>query len=930
MKILLSLPPNLVNSFHEITGLSKDEYFCTSDPIGHRIGSGGGSTWLLEKYCRDAACRVSTVEKKILIHAGGESRRLPSYSTSGKILTPIPVFRWARGQKISQDLLSLQLPLYKKIMEKTPDDVNTLIASGDVFIRAEEQLRDIPEADVICYGVWVNSSIARNHGVFAMRRDNPTELDKMLQKPTLEQIDELVKTHVYMMDIGLWLLSDKAVEMLAKRSKDENGNIKYYDLYSDFGRCLGNNPELEDAELNKLTVKIMPLDGGEFYHYGTSRELVSSTLAVQNLVNDQNKIFHHKVKPHPAIFTQNCITEIQFTPENSDVWIENSHVGKGWNITRQNIITGVPENNWNVTLNPGDCLDIVPIGENSYVARPYDFNAPFKFVNTNEGDDPFKTAAFPVFNDVAEMGKYLKIVFENNKNIKLDSIDNDSLPKAHSPKLIARSSQLSAEEILNKANLKRLFAQREAFLKKDLLLLEKNHNKSVFYNVDLDDIASKYVKYGIETPAELTENEDVIKRIHNSSLRARINQNKGLDFKADESKAFALLQEGLTASAYNDLQMPRCDVYSDQIVWSRSPVRIDLAGGWTDTPPYCLLEGGSVVNIAIELNGQQPIQVYVKPTQESHIILRSIDLGAREDVCTFEEIMDFKKVGSPFSIPKAALALAGFAPRFCQKKYDTLEQQLKEFGCGMEITLLSAIPAGSGLGTSSVLSSTVLAAISDFCNLGWDKTAICNKTLILEQLLTTGGGWQDQYGGVFNGVKLLETKTGFEQTPIIKWLPDYLFTKPEYKPCHLLYYTGITRTAKNILSEIVRKMFLNETEHLALLADMKHHASEMFDIIQRNDYQSYGKMVAKTWEQNKRLDSGTNPAEVEEILKKIDDFCLGYKLPGAGGGGFIYMVAKDDLAATQIKKILTENPTNNKARFVEMSLSETGLQTTRS
>lgn len=910
MRILLSLPPNLVNSFHEITGLTKEEYFCTSDPTGHRIGSGGGSTWLLEKFHSDG--------KKILIHAGGESRRLPSYSTSGKILTPIPVFRWGRGQKISQDLLSLQLPLYKKIMEKTPATVNTLIASGDVFIRTDGQPQEVPEADVICYGVWVDPSIAKNHGVFAMRRDNPTELDKMLQKPTLEQIDELVKTHVYMMDIGLWLLSDRAVAMLAKRSKDENGNIRYYDLYSDFGRCLGKNPELKDHELNTLTVKIMLFDGGEFYHYGTSRELVSSTLAVQNLVNDQNKIYHHKVKPHPAIFTQNCVTEMQFTSENSDIWIENSCVSKGWKISNKNIITGVPENQWDVTLNPGDCLDIIPIGERSFAVRPYDFNEPFKYVNVAEGIDPFKAAAFPVFDDTAEIGEYVKSVFD---------IEN---PKLHSSLLKLHTEYISAEEILNKANLKRLFAQREAFMRKNLPVLERNHGRSVFYSLDLDDVASKYVRFGIGSPAELTENEDVMKRIHNSSLRARINQHKGVDFKAEESKAFGLLQEGLTASARCDLQMPRCDVYSDQIVWSRSPVRIDLAGGWTDTPPYCLMEGGSVVNIAIELNGQQPIQVYVKPSDEFHIVLRSIDLGAREDVTTFDELGDFKKVGSPFSIPKAALALAGFMPCFCQKKYKTLEQQLRDFGCGMEITLLSAIPAGSGLGTSSVLSSTVLAAISDFCKLGWDKTVICNKTLILEQLLTTGGGWQDQYGGVFHGVKLLETKPGFEQTPVVKWLPDYIFTKPEYKPCHLLYYTGITRTAKNILSEIVRKMFLNETEHLALLADMKHHAEETFNIIQCNDYQCYGKMIAKTWEQNKHLDSGTNPPAVEEILKKIDDYCLGYKLPGAGGGGFIYMVAKDDVAAAQIKKVLTENPANNKARFVEMSLSETGLQTTRS
>ena len=89
-------------------------------------------------------------------------------------------------------------------------------------------------------------------------------------------------------------------------------------------------------------------------------------------------------------------------------------------------------------------------------------------------------------------------------------------------------------------------------------------------------------------------------------------------------------------------------------------------------------------------------------------------------------------------------------------------------------------------------------------------------------------------------------------------------------------------------------------------------------------------MIQTTWNQNKRLDSGTNPDSVEEILRKIDDYCLGYKLPGAGGGGFIYMIAKDDTAAAQIKKILTQNPPNNKARFVEMSISKTGLQTTRS
>lgn len=903
MKTLLSLPPNLVDSFHDITGLPRDRFLCTSDPIGHRIGSGGGTTWLLEQ------CRCEG--KKIIIHAGGESRRLPSYSTSGKILTPIPVFRWKKGQSISQNLLSLQLPLYESIMEKAPHNVNTLIASGDVFIRTDEQLQDVPEADVICYGVWVDSSIARNHGVFASRRDNTNELDFMLQKPSLERISELSKTHVYMMDIGLWLLSDRAIEVLKRHSKDEDGNLRYYDLYSDFGRALGKNPEIIDEEINSLTVKIIQLEGGEFYHYGTSRELLSSTLSVQNIVNDQNKIFHYKVKPHPAIFTQNCLTEITFTSNNSDVWIENSHVNKRWTISSRNIITGVPRNDWALSLKPGDCIDIIPIGEDKYVARPYDFHDSFKYVKVKEGD-PFKANVFPITDDIGLLGEIVDDML-NGRVSAHDGIE-----------------YISAEDILGKANLRRLFAQRESYMRENLPMMERNHEKSVFYNLNLDDIAEKYTRFGIEEPGRLPDDEDIIKRIHNSSLRARIKQYRGVDFVADEAEAFRLLQEGLTSAALHDLQMPRCDVYSDQIVWSRSPVRIDLGGGWTDTPPYCLMEGGAVVNIAIELNGQQPIQVYIKPTKETHIVLRSIDLGAMEVLHTFDDIRDFKKVGSPFSIPKAALALSGFVPQFCRERYGSLEQQLRAFGGGMEITLLSAIPAGSGLGTSSVLSATVLAAISDFCHLGWDKTTICNKTLILEQLLTTGGGWQDQYGGICHGLKLLETKAGFDQTPLIRWLPDTIFTSDEHHKCHLLYYTGITRTAKNILSEIVRKMFLNATEHLALLDEMKAHAHTLFDTIQQNDFQAYGKMIQTTWNQNKRLDSGTNPDSVEEILRKIDDYCLGYKLPGAGGGGFIYMIAKDDTAAAQIKKILTQNPPNNKARFVEMSISKTGLQTTRS
>jgi len=176
----------------------------------------------------------------------------------------------------------------------------------------------------------------------------------------------------------------------------------------------------------------------------------------------------------------------------------------------------------------------------------------------------------------------------------------------------------------------------------------------------------------------------------------------------------------------------------------------------------------------------------------------------------------------------------------------------------------------------------------------------------------------------------LQTIRGFDQNPQVRWLPDALYTQPEYAQCHLLYYTGITRTAKQILAEIVRRMFLNDHYQLALLRLMKEHTLQMYDAIQRHDFRQMGRLIGRTWQQNQTLDSGTNPADVQALTTLVDDLCLGYKLPGAGGGGYLYMVAKDPEAAARIKTILNDNRRSANARFVDMTLSKTGLQISRS
>ena len=912
MKKLLSLPPNLVGWFHDITGYPKSEWFCTNDPIDHKLGSGGGTTWLLTQAYENEMAHSDannqktfdewlSSEKRLLLHAGGQSRRLPAYAPSGKVLTPIPVFRWERGQRLSQDLLSLQIPLYKKIMDAAPSSLHTMIVSGDVLIRTTQPLQPIPEADVVCYGLWLGPEIAKNHGVFVSSCDTPSVLKCMLQKPSPATRGTIQKDHYYLTDIGIWLLSDKAVKVLMSHKGE-------YDLYSEFGGAMGTEPTLNDEAVKELKVAILPLSGGEFYHFGTSHELLSSTLAIQNLVNDQRLIMHHSRKPHPCIFIQNSITKKAVDSSNEEVWIENSYISEGWSISQKNIITGVPKNNWNITLAPGQCIDIVPMGETQYVVRPYGFNDRFA------GEEQ-QRPQFPIVDNIDEAGLVLRYMLNQ---------ETEGEDKGKGKAIFEKAQKISAEQISATANLRRLFEQRREFRKHNWSALADNYEHSVFYQLDLNDAAKEFKANGIAMPKPLPDSAPLLTRM------------KDAMFRGDNDKAFGLLREGIVkTSNANGINMPTLSsmsnkVATDQIVWGRSPVRIDIAGGWTDTPPFCLMEGGSVVNLAIELNGQQPIQTYVKPCREHHVVLKSIDLGASEIVETYEQLADFKRVGSPFSIPKAALALAGFLPQYSQEKYPDLKSQLMAFGCGIEITLLSAIPAGSGLGTSSVLAATVLGTINDFLSLGWDKNEICHKTLVLEQLLTTGGGWQDQFGGVLQGVKLLQTCKGFEQQPIVHWLPTDLYTQPEYQACHLLYYTGITRTAKTILAEIVQKMFLNDHDQVALLREMKAHSLQMYEAIQRNDFQEMGKLVGKTWLQNQAIDAGTNPMEVKKLTDLIDDLCLGYKLPGAGGGGYLYMVAKDPEAAARIKVILNANRPNGNARFVGMSLSKTGLQVSRS
>ena len=955
--LLLSLPPNMCEHLADCDPAVANRAFSTFDPPGRQLGSGGGTAYVLEQAWRNSGealfSQWLSTSGKLVIHGGGESRRLPPYAAPGKLFIPMPVFRWSVGQRLDQTLLDLAEPTLQRLAEVAPSNSRVMVASGDVLVRLEGELPPIPEADVVFFGLWAKPEEAQDFGVMFCDRHEPEKLVTFLQKPSPDTIREKSRDHAFLIDIGIWLLSERAVDCLMKKSgwnADKQafaqGVPDTYDLYGKWAFSLGSEPVESNPAVGALSTAVVPLSNAGFYHFGTCGDMLDSLYELQNLEADQTKLGAVPTLAQPRQFIQNAVFEAPLRrEENHSLWVENSHIPAAWKIAAENILTGVPENDWALELENGVCLDFVPVDEQRCL-RVYGYsdafrgavgNAETRWINRpfsqwlekrgitleEAGIDPQtdvqQAALFPMLGEMDPA--FVKWMFaadpETSSNWK---------------KRWLESERISARQLGQQANLRWIHEQRSTLRQLALPVMAKHAERSVFYKLDLDAMAGFYAESPFELPPalETARLRNPLVALHDRMFRAAVRRRRGDDsWLAREKEAFQILRDLVVDRYKQEPVEPACTLLDDQIVWGRCPVRLDFAGGWSDTPPFCMEHGGSVLNIAVELNGQPPIQVFARRTREYKLVIRSIDLGLVEQLKTYEDVRAYDKLGSGFTLARAAFALAGFHPDFNGGVFQTLEEQLKAMGGGVEISMLAAIPKGSGLGTSSILAATILGVLSDFSGLKWGKIEITQRTLALEQMLTSGGGWQDQVGGVFPGIKLVQTVPGLEQVPVVRWLPGRFFQGPE-KPRMLLYYTGITRIAHDILGEIVRGIFLNAQIRLETVHSIAQASGFCHDAIQRDDFDAFAEAVRRSWRLNQQLDSGTNPPEVQKILDMAVDDLAAAKLIGAGGGGYLFMIASDVDAALRIRKRFEDNPPNEGARFVDFALSETGLQVTRS
>jgi fucokinase len=353
--------------------------------------------------------------------------------------------------------------------------------------------------------------------------------------------------------------------------------------------------------------------------------------------------------------------------------------------------------------------------------------------------------------------------------------------------------------------------------------------------------------------------------------------------------------------------VPKSDA-AGEMQWTRDrvevsgPPRIDLGGGWSDTPPFCLDWGGTVLNIAVDLNGEYPIRTAVSRLTEPLIRCISEETGESAEWRTADELMEPPRPGSALTIPRTALQMSGLL-----KPGESLERALARCGGGLEIRTGVRLPLGSGLGTSSILAATVMQALGEIRGREISATQLSDEVMRLEQIMTTGGGWQDQAGGIFPAAKLLSTGPGLRQKIRVQPVAWSAQRQAEFAERLVLCYTGIRRMAKNLLKQVVTSYLAREVATVQVLHSIKTLAMEMAYAMGEGEWEYLGQLLDRHWELNKVLDPNTTNAPINRLLDEVRPYVHGVKLAGAGGGGFMILLARDADAAARLKKILGPN-----------------------
>lgn len=310
-----------------------------------------------------------------------------------------------------------------------------------------------------------------------------------------------------------------------------------------------------------------------------------------------------------------------------------------------------------------------------------------------------------------------------------------------------------------------------------------------------------------------------------------------------------------------------------RIYKAKAPMRIGFFGGGTDISPYAEEHGGKVLNCTID----KYVRCMLRSNGEDGITIRSLDLEevSRNLTGHWE---------GRLALPQAVLDAMPAAR-------------------GVEVTMFSDVPPGSGLGSSSALVVSMLKLICAAYSIPTDPHTLAELAYRIERVdLGIPGGRQDQYSAAFGGMCLYHFS---RERVIVEPVLNDPTALLELESCLLLGYIGDRRLmSHHLVEDQVRRLVEGDT--LRYHDETKAFVDEAVKLLRSLRIADFGRLLHDAWEVKKAFSPYIAPPMVDDIYTLARKHgAWGGKITGAGGGGFMVFACPFDRRLA-LERILDE------------------------
>ncbi len=910
------------------------------DPDGKRVGSGGATLNVIRYIAEQTGASSDSVFEGLrilVIHSGGDSKRVPQYSALGKLFSPVPhELPNGRASTLFDEFMIAMASVPSRIRE------GMLLLSGDVLLLFNPLLIDYSGEGAAAISFKEHVETGKNHGVFLSGTDG--NVAQFLHKQTVETLKAkgaVNEQECVDIDTGAVIFSAQMLNSLYGLIS-ENGQFSktLYDsyvndtvrlsLYGDFFFPLASDSTLEAFYLEKpegefcqeltqartkvwealrpFRMKLLRLAPTKFIHFGTTREIMHlmsedieqySYLGWSKCANSSieagQAAGYNSVLSSGATCGKDCYLEVSLVHQGATIGdnVLLSYVDiHDETIPSDVVLHGLKQKDGKFVVRIYGILDnpkgILEDGCGFLGSTLKDFLLTHKIdveeLWSTSDHSLWQADLYPVCDTIQEaiaaalnlyelvQGRGDFAAWRGSRRVSLCSGFN----QADSEALIAWDKRMN--ELVQMDRIAKLIQAGRPV----------GEAKEILKTTSLTKIQSKWLDRQLAS-ASLSE----AARLH-YYIGSTIGGTEG---EAQISECFKAIGQSVLESNLERLEVKtdcriQCDEHTVQL-----PLRVNWGGGWSDTPPYCNEHGGTVLNTAILLDGKLPVEVTLKRLDEKKVIFDSRDMDTHGEFDSIEQLQAVGDPYDPFVLQKAALLACGIIPM----QGGSLEEILDRLGGGFAMhTEVTDVPKGSGLGTSSILAAACVKALFEFMGIVHTQDDLYSHVLCMEQIMSTGGGWQDQVGGLSDGVKYITTMPGLSQDIKVQQLEVPKEAWKELRERFVLIYTGQRRLARNLLRDVVGRYIGNEPDALYALNEIQRVAALMRFELERGHIDDFAKLLTEHWELSKMLDGGSTNTLIDQIFNAVDELVDGRMICGAGGGGFLQVVLKKGVTAEDV------------------------------